>query len=419
MKKQSKEMMSWSLVSILGVAAFYSLSIGIKGALTSSRDLQWAGAYLIRQNINPWQQAAIEGPQGIHHLASPNYLQQIYIFLLPISNLSFQHAAAVWCGFNILLSVASLYLLQKLFNLSRPVSLAMLFLLWISTPFRSTLELGQVGVVELFLLCLVFSTNNSTIRGIALGVSFSAYTFAPVTLSLLWFRRNIRTLAIAATVPLFGLGMTWGMLGGSLREVATAPFTMTGPILSAGMADLTSCIGAALSIWLPSLRSGSMVAQLAGLLLAGVYGSYLNRHRLTIGAQLTLVALASLFTTQHQAYDFVFLIVPLCYAASKRGAAVRYIAVPAIAAFWFLEKLFPQLPPETAPTLSQWTSLAAATCLLGTLLVYLTSAIIRIERNYDRRTKKRGAPDRRSSLRTQPMGILRPQPVSATLTPAG
>ena len=406
MKTRLATGLGWLFVGCLAVAAFFSLRSGVRGALTSSESFQWAGSYLVRSNVDPWQQASQNHGSAMLHLGSLNYLHEFYIFLMPLSTLSFQHAAALWCFLSIALSIASIYLLEKMFALPRVLSLSILFLLWMSDPFRTTLQMGQIGILELFILCVVFSTKNSTLRGIALGVSFSAYNFAPVTVSLLWFRRNIRTLVIAATVPIFGLVMTWGMLGGSLRELAFEPFSNAAGIAPSGMADLTSCITAALASWLPGMSFTGVFAHGFGLMVAGIYGYYLNQFRLTVGAQLTLVAVASLFTTPHPMYDYVFLVIPLCYAASKRGAALRYVAVPMIGGFWFMPELFAQLPTDASRKTFPFFALAAATCLLGVLVTYLTWAMIRIESTYDRRQHPRGQSDRRSYSQPQLVDLV-------------
>jgi hypothetical protein len=284
--------------------------------------------------------------------------------------------------FNILLSIACVYLLKKLFALSDLLGLGILLLLWMSTPFRTTLQVGQMGVLELFLLSVVFCTTNSTLRGLALGFSFSKYSFAPVVVSLLWFKRNIRTLTIAATVPLLALIMAWGMLGGSLTELAAEPFAVSRIKVWPGMADLMTFVEATFAHWHPSFTPGKTIAYGIGLLASGLYGYYLSHRRITNAAQLTLIAVASLFTVKHLMYDYIFLVVPLCYAVSSRGKALRTIAIPLIGVFWFMDKLFPLLPMNATPTTAQWLTSAAACCMLGTLLTYLTWSILGIERAY-------------------------------------
>jgi Glycosyltransferase family 87 len=372
----------WIILSILTLAAATSLFVGIRGAIASSKDFQWAGAWLLRAGIDPWQQTLADGGHGIAHFSPPNYLHEFYIMLLPLSLVTFEHAAEIWCAVTILLSIATMYLLKNLFALSTPAALGLLLLLWMSTPFRTTLQVGQMGMMEMFLLSVVFCTTNSTLRGLALGFSFSKYTFAPVLVSFLWFKRNIRTLTIAATVPLLALIMTWGLLGGPISTLATEPFAVSRIKVWPGMADLMTAIEATFAHLVPSFTHGKTLAYIVGLAASGCYGYFLSRRRITNAAQLTLIAVASIFTVKHLMYDYVFLVIPLCYALSERGRALRNIAVPLIFVFWFMDKLFPLLPMNAAPSTAQWLTSIAGCIMLGTLLTYLTWSILRIERAF-------------------------------------
>jgi hypothetical protein len=232
----------WILLGFLAIGAVISLRVGIKGAIASSKDFQWAGAYLLRTRVDPWHEFLLNNGAGLAHFSPPNYLHEFYLLLLPISLMSFRHAAVLWCCINILLSIVCICLLKKLFQLSRFTAIATLLLLWMSTPYRTTLQVGQMGVFELFLLTAVFCTSNSLARGLALGLSFSKYSFAPVVVTLLWFKRNFRTLAIAMAVPALALLLTWWILGGSLLTLAGEPFAVSRIKVWPGMADLMTCI---------------------------------------------------------------------------------------------------------------------------------------------------------------------------------
>ena len=373
----------WIILSILAIAAAASLFVGIRGAIASSKDFQWAGSVLLRAGIDPWQQAFADNGSGIAHFSPPNYLHELYIILLPLSLLTFRHAAEIWCCVTILLSIATMYLLKNLFALPAPTTLGLLLLLWMSTPFRTTLQVGQMGMMEMFLLSVVFCTTNSTLRGLALGFSFSKYSFAPVVVSFLWFKRNIRTLTIAACVPLFALVMAWGLLGSRpLTTLAVEPFAVSRIRVWPGMADLMTAIEATFAHLLPHFTRGKTLAYIIGLIASGCYGYFLSRRRITNAAQLTLIAVASLFTVKHLMYDYIFLVIPLCYALSERGRALRNIAVPLIFVFWFMDKLFPLLPLNATPTTAQWLTSVAGCIMLGTLLTYLTWSILRIERAF-------------------------------------
>jgi hypothetical protein len=239
-----------------------------------------------------------------------------------------------------------------------------------------------MSVLELFLLCLVFCTQNSTLRGLALGFSFSKYSFAPIIVSLLWFKRNIRTLIIAVIVPVLGLFAAWGLLGVPFIHLAAEPFAVSRIYVWPGMADLMTTVEAMMIHLLPGFAADKALAYAIGLLLSGLYGFYLSRRRLTDGALLTLVAVASLFSIKHLMYDYIFLVVPLCYVASELGKTLRPVALPIIGIFWFMDNFFPPLPLNGPATDRQLLAAAIGCCLLGGLLTYLTWSIVRLERTY-------------------------------------
>lgn len=376
--KQLALHLRWFLVALLAVGAFLSLRAGIRGAIASSGDFQWAGAFLFRNGVDPWNDA-LTNHSHIAHFTQPTYPHMLYILLLPLSMLSFQHAIELWCCLNILLSVACVLLLKKLFSLSRIVSISALLLLWISAPYRATLQRGQASLVELLLLCIVFSATNSTLRGAALGLSFSTYLFAPVAVSFLWFKRHILTLTIGVFALFLGLILTWCMVGGSVVQLAFEPFAVARLNASPGMADLVTTIELALAGLFPAFTSGPAVAWIAGLFAAGAFGFFLSRRQVSPGGYLVLVAVAGLFTAKHLMVDYTFLLVPLCYAMSVRGKPVRLVALPIIGACWYMDKIFESSRLAGAPALTQGLTSAAACCMLGSLLVFLTWSVLRTE----------------------------------------
>jgi hypothetical protein len=87
----------WVILSLLAIGAAISLFVGIRGAISSSKDFQWASAELLRNGVDPWKQALIDNGSRIAHFSPPNYLHEFYILLLPVSMLSFHQAAEFWC----------------------------------------------------------------------------------------------------------------------------------------------------------------------------------------------------------------------------------------------------------------------------------------------------------------------------------
>src|SRR5579871_698668 len=189
--------------ALLLFPAAVSLYAGIRNALARSQDLQWSGAHLTLQRIDPYSQFLKQDPKhSILFSQVPNYLHELYIFLLPLGALSFSHAKPIWALLNCLFAVLVVFLLGRIYALQASQALLLLLLLLISTPCRIVLGAGQQSLFELLLFCLVFYFTKPTAQGIALGVSYSKYSFSPVVFLYLFFRRQFRVLAISFIAPI-------------------------------------------------------------------------------------------------------------------------------------------------------------------------------------------------------------------------
>jgi hypothetical protein len=215
-----------------------------------------------------------------------------------------------------------------------------------------------MSVLELFLFCVVFYASSSEVSGLALGLSLSKYSFGPVYVSSLLFRRRFYVLAIALAMPAAGLLAVWMMLGGSLTHLAAEPLAVSRIRVWPGMADLMTGVESGAAVW-----------------LSVGYGFLLSRRQLTRGAEFTLVAVASLMTVKHLMYDYVFLVVPVGYALSRAGKSVRRVVLAIAGVFWFLTRLFPALPIDEVPKAYPLAMMFAGAGLMGVLLVTLTQRI--------------------------------------------
>src|SRR5579875_1337442 len=162
----------------LGIAAIASVALGVHHALEfGCHDMQWMAARLVGQHIDPWQEELARLPHHYAHFGPPNYLHFLYLLLLPFGLLSHGPAEILWTGGNICLSVVCLLVLQRLFDLSRVQTALALCLLWMSSPFRVVLEVGQMSFFELFFLSVAYLAVSSAVGGISFGVSLVKYSF--------------------------------------------------------------------------------------------------------------------------------------------------------------------------------------------------------------------------------------------------
>lgn len=366
------------LFSALAITAALSLFIGCRGATQSSKDFQWGAAHLLLHRADPYAEALAGYPQHLPHFSPPNYLPEFYLLLLPLAALSFHSAAIAWCVLTLLVSIASMALLEKLFHLQRAHSIALLLLLWCSAPFRTMLQVGQMSMLELLLFCLVFYATQRP-AGIALGLSFAKYSFSPVALTWFLFRGRTRTVLFSVVVPLLGLLAAWHSVGGHFLRLGLEPLQVSRVSVWPGIADL-------MTFTEYGLQRAGITATLASMAsyavaLAGTIAfSFGLRHKsMSSGAQFVLVAVASLFAFKHLLYDYVFLVVPLCYAASSKGRPILKPIATAIVFFWFGIALVPRLRYQALPTTPEWLGFLLTFAAFAAFLIHLSYQIPRIE----------------------------------------
>ncbi len=355
------------LNSVLALPAAVSLCAGIRNALTRSQDFQWSGAHLVLHHVDPYRQFLIHDPQHLILLSQvPNYLQELYILLLPLGAVSFPHARPVWALLNCLFAVLITLILRRIYALERSQALLLMLLLFASTPFRIVLGNGQQSLLELLLFCLIFYFAKPVGQGIALGLSYSKYSFSPVVLLYLAFRRRFRVLAISLVPPLVGLLVMWLLVHGSIITLATEPLAVSRNGVTAGLGDLMTILQTALHGILPEALVGKLMYA-AALLSSVAYAYFLSRQQaVSVRRDAAALAVANLMFFTHLTYDYVFLAIPLAAALATPVRKVKIYILAAIALLWFGIKL---IPASMTPSVSLMEQLVVFLVLFGMLIL--------------------------------------------------
>lgn len=106
-----------SALVLLSIAALVSLGTGRHALQCGCHDLQWMGARLVGQRIDPWQEYLEHLPHRVGYFSPPNYLHLLYLIMLPLGLVSFKSAEILWTAGNVCLSVVCVFLLQRFFSL--------------------------------------------------------------------------------------------------------------------------------------------------------------------------------------------------------------------------------------------------------------------------------------------------------------
>jgi hypothetical protein len=364
-----------AVVLLLGIAALISLGTGIRHASEyGCHDLQWIGAHLVGQRMDPWQEELARFPHHFAHFSPPNYLHLLYLILLPLGFLSFHSAEMIWTGGTVCLSVVCVLLLRRLFKIDRFQTIVVLCLLWMSSPFRVVLEVGQMSFFELFFLCGAYLAVSDALGGLSFGVSLAKYSFSPAVALLFLFRGRLRFLLFAVAVPVIGLFGVWLFVRTPLLRLALEPFAVSAAptAVSPGFADLMTLAEYSLKSHIDLIRARQL-AYAFGLFGSAAYAFVLSRFRLSRSAEFTLISIASLFFVKHLVYDYVFLVVLLCFAFTQKSLKIKGVLIGGVLTFWFLLPLFQRRwQHDPSVHLGQ---VAINCCLLMALLAFSTSLV--------------------------------------------
>ncbi|GGA76513.1 hypothetical protein GCM10011507_29890 [Edaphobacter acidisoli] len=361
---------------LLGMAALVSLAIGIHHAMEfGSHDMQWMAARLVGQHMDPWQEELAHGPHHYAHFGPPNYLHFLYLLLLPMGALNFPAAQALWTVGIICMSLASMWVLRKLFNLSGFQTALALCLLWMSSPFRVVIEVGQMSFFELFFLAGAYLAVSQAVGGVSFGVSLVKYSFSPSAAMLFLLRGRFRFLAYAALVCIVGLVGVWAFIRTPMTQLALEPFTVSAlpTAVSPGFADLMTLAEHTLKFYVP-IESARHISYLLGLIGSAAYALLLSRFRLSRSAEFTLISVASLFFVKHLSYDYIFLVVLLCFALTQTSVKAKGVLAAGVMAFWFVLPYFAR-KTQNDPNVHLG-QLATNCCLLAALLVFTTYVVL-------------------------------------------
>ncbi|HMH13318.1 MAG TPA: glycosyltransferase 87 family protein [Edaphobacter sp.] len=358
--------------------AVLSVYAGIRNSLSRSQDFQWSGAHLALQHVDPYSQFLRHDPEHSIQLSQvPNYLHELYILLLPLGSLSFSHAKPLWAILNCLFAILIALILRRIYDLPHSQALLLLLLLFAGTPFRIVLGNGQQSLLELLLFCLIFYFARPTGQGIALGLSYSKYSFSPVVFFYLFFCRRFRVLAISLALPLLGLLAMGLLVHGSLLTLSTEPLAVSRTDTINGLGNLMTIIQIACRNVLSVPLTQKIMA--AAALLASVAFTFALARQQEIYPRRDAAALAvaTLMFFPHRTYDYVFLAIPLAAALATPLLRTKAYILTTVALLWFGIKLIPTSLPPGMQLIEQMTVFL----LLSGILMLVSRNILALQPN--------------------------------------
>jgi hypothetical protein len=347
------------LLFSIGVAILAALAMALVGwgiwrafAADGSRDMQWSGAHLLVQGLDPsavfeacWPTSC--GQHGIILSQLPNYPISALVMFMPIGALPWPTAKLAWSLVNLVSIAVLLWALRDHLaaTLDRRSFLVISLGFLISTPLRNQIENGQLGLFSIAMLALALSAvrrKHSIWAGMLLALALMKFTLT-LPLSLVFVaRREWSTLAVAAALHLAATGFAalWthtdpvALMFGFLRVTRHAITP------DAGYVDL---VALSYHLGLPLALPLGIVTVLAGI---SVYLAL----RVNAQDELLLLSVTSILALTmffHLSYDCVVLIFPAVYLAqffedakfSHKECVFAFSVLAMIVITWFLQKV--------------------------------------------------------------------------------
>jgi hypothetical protein len=330
---------------VLGtVASLVSIAAAIRKTILYGLDFQWSDARLLLQHRDPW---AVYLSGDVHHEILlnqvPNFLHELYVFLLPFGLLPFSEAKLIWASYNLLFVAVLVRCVTQLYELDNRQSRLLLLLVLTSTPFRVTVQNGQNDALALMCISLWALVRSESGRGLLLGLAYEKYSIPPVLALFLLLRKRGKLLAYSLLPPLAGFLLVDAWLPTPGRMLLFEPFrtALHGNNVSRGIANIMAVTEKLLEHLPHPAAWTALLPYLLGVALACGIAGYFASHAAELDGRILLACLmaASLACFKHQIYDFLALIFCLGAALKAAPGRARSVVLGVIAYFWFVERI--------------------------------------------------------------------------------
>ena len=260
-----------------------------------------------------WVDGVFQIGEGVIGVYTPFLLP----LLSPITLLSFETLVVVWIVLNIAATMLSLHFVIKLWGKQWPIKARLLLAAFFVAfaPFRVTLRNGQISLMVMTLLLgalLARKRNKNFLAGALLGLSLCKYTLTFPFLLYFFWKREWKVVSTAVLVPLALLEVFALRLGLSLFQVIGQYLSLASSILVSGLSGRTGTTEIKLLFLDLSGNQTfaaviTLVFSIAALICMGIV--FYRRPRWEM-AHFAALALFSLWSIYHRAYDSVLCLLP-------------------------------------------------------------------------------------------------------------
>ncbi len=333
----------WKAVLLIVCAcAILSTIRGVMNATVYSQDFMWSPTVIFMDHRNPFDIAMNGNPKGEIILAqNPNYLHSLYILLIPFGAMSWSAAKISWALVNVALAIASGIMVGRLMGGQFSERLLLLAVFLCSTAFRNGIGNGQQQELVMFLFLLSWTCQEKYLSGVALGLSFLKYSFAPPLAFAALLSKGMKPILVSALVNVAAVLVFAAVLQQDPIHVLWGPLRVADGGIAPGAGDIMSLI----ETLLPPKEYLVNKAIFYGLpLTVSIVVTY--SLFLRCGATLEFIGycgLVALICFKHLTYDYVFLLPLFAVGLKNRRDRSGIVILAAVAYSWFAQKMLHDL----------------------------------------------------------------------------
>jgi hypothetical protein len=350
---QTKSDRKWRIIlAVLILLAALSTARGLEDAFKRSQDFQWSGARLLLLRVDPWQEFLNGDPHHQFHFTQfPSYLPLLYILIAPLAFMPLLPAQICWSICNIGFVVLSVTLSARFYGMSRRWWMALLCLMLIATPTRSTIGNGQQGLLVLALWCLsLLSIRLTNMRAAIGGISYVKFNFGPPLFLYLLFRGGLRAVLWSGAPAVVGSVLVWLWLPGTHTFQSFIHFFVKPLAVSRlsyfpnGSDNNLMDVVQTLIFWVhptTSVTAVNLITVVTSTLvcIAAFYFAFYRHRGSSIQWQMALVGTLGYALFRHHRYDEIVLLFPMCYTLilwREKGAKIVLLI---LGFHWYAQRL--------------------------------------------------------------------------------
>ena len=309
---KDRELLNRIIIAILALLAIVSIIQGCRNAIQDSQDFQWDAAKALTMGINPYDESL--NPSGIldNYDFEKYYLQMeanqfpsLLMILYPFTLLPPLAARYTWLCFNMIFTVAIIWLLRKTFlrDIKKDEFIIVTLLMLAGTPYRNQVGVGQHTLFAFcfFLLAVYFSEyrekRSSLVTIIALFICYFKYTLTVPLVLYFVYKKRWKELIISVIPHVILTGVAARILNNSFLDMIIKPLKVSSALSAEGGLDISAVLG------------GSVIAYV--LLVLIMVSLFVMALKLPEGFDASFMAVLVLFSVivvYHRTYDFFVII---------------------------------------------------------------------------------------------------------------